>query len=89
VQDAGSQIVTLAAKAAPDMRIVDLCAGAGGKTLALAAADGQPVARILATDVPIAAGCQRLAPSARRGRGRRSPRPACSIPSAGRPKQLA
>ncbi|PKP93725.1 MAG: RNA methyltransferase [Alphaproteobacteria bacterium HGW-Alphaproteobacteria-16] len=38
VQDAGSQAVTLAAGAAPDMRVVDLCAGGGGKTLALAAA---------------------------------------------------
>ena len=37
VQDAGSQIVTLAAGAAPGMRVVDLCAGGGGKTLALAA----------------------------------------------------
>ncbi|MGH6613186.1 RsmB/NOP family class I SAM-dependent RNA methyltransferase [Sphingomonas sp.] len=49
VQDAGSQIVTLAAKAAPEMRIVDLCAGAGGKTLALAAAMGNRGA-LLASD---------------------------------------
>ena len=49
VQDAGSQVVTLAAQARPGMRVVDLCAGGGGKTLALAAAmanEGQ----ILATD---------------------------------------
>ncbi|SDA11126.1 RsmB/NOP family class I SAM-dependent RNA methyltransferase [Sphingomonas sp. NFR15] len=38
VQDAGSQVVTLAARAAPGQRIVDLCAGAGGKTLALVVA---------------------------------------------------
>ena len=38
VQDEGSQIVTAAARAAPGMRVVDLCAGAGGKALALAAA---------------------------------------------------
>ena len=38
VQDAGSQIVTQAMKAQPGQRIVDLCAGGGGKTLALAAA---------------------------------------------------
>jgi 16S rRNA (cytosine967-C5)-methyltransferase len=38
VQDEGSQLVSLACGAAPDMRVVDLCAGAGGKTLALAAA---------------------------------------------------
>ena len=37
VQDAGSQIVARAAGAAPGMAVVDLCAGAGGKTLALAA----------------------------------------------------
>lgn len=37
VQDAGSQIVTLATAASPGMTVVDLCAGAGGKTLALAA----------------------------------------------------
>ncbi|HVF93620.1 MAG TPA: RsmB/NOP family class I SAM-dependent RNA methyltransferase [Sphingomonas sp.] len=38
VQDEGSQIVGAALAAAPGQRIVDLCAGAGGKTLALAAA---------------------------------------------------
>lgn len=37
VQDEGSQLVAAAARAAPGMTIVDLCAGAGGKTLALAA----------------------------------------------------
>lgn len=37
VQDAGSQCVTLAVQARPGQRVVDLCAGAGGKTLALAA----------------------------------------------------
>lgn len=36
VQDVGSQVVARAAGAAPGMRVVDLCAGAGGKTLALA-----------------------------------------------------
>lgn len=38
VQDAGSQLIAFAVAAEPDMRVVDLCAGAGGKTLALAAA---------------------------------------------------
>jgi 16S rRNA (cytosine967-C5)-methyltransferase len=38
VQDAGSQIVTLAAGAVSGMRVVDLCAGGGGQTLGLAAA---------------------------------------------------
>ena len=37
VQDAGSQIVGLALPVAPGDRIIDLCAGAGGKTLALGA----------------------------------------------------
>lgn len=38
VQDEGSQVVSAAAKAGPGMAVVDLCAGAGGKSLALAAA---------------------------------------------------
>lgn len=38
VQDAGSQWVAAACDASPGQTIVDLCAGAGGKTLALAAA---------------------------------------------------
>ncbi|TCD05346.1 RsmB/NOP family class I SAM-dependent RNA methyltransferase [Erythrobacteraceae bacterium CFH 75059] len=38
VQDLGSQIACLAAAARPGMTVIDLCAGAGGKTLALAAA---------------------------------------------------
>ena len=37
VQDEGSQIAALIAGARPGMRVVDFCAGAGGKTLALAA----------------------------------------------------
>jgi 16S rRNA (cytosine967-C5)-methyltransferase len=37
VQDEGSQIAVLMAGARPGMRVVDFCAGAGGKTLALAA----------------------------------------------------
>ena len=37
VQDEGSQLVALACQVRPDMLVVDLCAGAGGKTLALAA----------------------------------------------------
>ncbi|WP_448664302.1 RsmB/NOP family class I SAM-dependent RNA methyltransferase [Sphingomonas sp. CJ20] len=38
VQDAGSQAVALAAGVTPGMHVIDLCAGGGGKTLALAAA---------------------------------------------------
>lgn len=37
VQDEGSQLAALLAGAAPGQRVLDLCAGAGGKTLALAA----------------------------------------------------
>lgn len=48
VQDEGSQLIALASEPADGMRILDLCAGAGGKALALAAA--APNAAILATD---------------------------------------
>ncbi|HVI98654.1 MAG TPA: RsmB/NOP family class I SAM-dependent RNA methyltransferase [Sphingomonas sp.] len=64
VQDEGSQLVTTAAGAAPGMRVVDLCAGAGGKTLALADAmanDGH----VLACDSDRAR-LSRLAPRAQR-----------------------
>jgi 16S rRNA (cytosine967-C5)-methyltransferase len=37
VQDAGSQVAALLSGAAPGMSVADICAGAGGKTLALAA----------------------------------------------------
>jgi 16S rRNA (cytosine967-C5)-methyltransferase len=37
VQDEGSQIAALLAGAGPRMQVADLCAGAGGKTLAMAA----------------------------------------------------
>jgi 16S rRNA (cytosine967-C5)-methyltransferase len=36
IQDEGSQLVAALVGAAPEMRVVDWCAGAGGKTLALA-----------------------------------------------------
>lgn len=49
VQDAGSQAVTLVAGVQPGMRVVDLCAGGGGKTLALAAAM-ENRGELLATD---------------------------------------
>jgi 16S rRNA (cytosine967-C5)-methyltransferase len=64
VQDAGSQIVALAARALPGQRIVDLCAGAGGKTLALAAAM-QDQGALLATDTDRAR-LSRLTPRAAR-----------------------
>ena len=48
VQDEGSQLIALACAPRDGEAIVDLCAGAGGKALALAAA--APGATILATD---------------------------------------
>ena len=57
VQDEGSQLAALLAEAKPGMQVLDLCAGAGGKTLALAAAmDNQ--GQIYAAD----ADARRLAP---------------------------
>ena len=49
VQDEGSQLASLFAAAAPGEQVVDLCAGAGGKTLALAAAM-QNKGQLYATD---------------------------------------
>jgi 16S rRNA (cytosine967-C5)-methyltransferase len=48
VQDEGSQLIAVACEPKNDERLLDLCAGAGGKSLALAAA--APKAVILATD---------------------------------------
>ncbi|WP_026987066.1 RsmB/NOP family class I SAM-dependent RNA methyltransferase [Fodinicurvata fenggangensis] len=50
VQDEGSQLVALLADARPGQRICDFCAGAGGKTLALAAAM-ENKGQLLACDV--------------------------------------
>ena len=64
VQDAGSQLISGACAAAPGMTVVDLCAGAGGKTLALAAAmEGR--GRLIAADT-IRSRLQRLTPRAER-----------------------
>lgn len=49
VQDLGSQIIVDACAAKPEMTVLDLCAGAGGKTLALAAAM-QGKGRLIAAD---------------------------------------
>ena len=38
IQDEGSQLIALMCDAQPGMQVIDYCAGAGGKTLALAAA---------------------------------------------------
>ena len=64
IQDVGSQMVTAAVRAQPGMQVIDLCAGAGGKALALAAAmDNRGI--VLASDVDRAR-LSRLAPRAER-----------------------
>jgi len=64
IQDVGSQIVAAAAHAEPGMQVIDLCAGAGGKALALAAAmDNRGI--VLASDVDRAR-LSRLSPRAER-----------------------
>lgn len=50
VQDEGSQLVALLADARPGQRVVDFCAGAGGKTLAMAASMANK-GHLVATDV--------------------------------------
>jgi 16S rRNA (cytosine967-C5)-methyltransferase len=49
VQDEGSQLAALLSGAAPGMQVLDLCAGAGGKSLAMAAMMGNQ-GQIYATD---------------------------------------
>jgi len=63
VQDEGSQLIVLACEPNDGHHILDLCAGAGGKSLALAAA--APGATILATDSNRAR-LSKLAPRAER-----------------------
>jgi 16S rRNA (cytosine967-C5)-methyltransferase len=57
IQDEGSQLAALLSGARPGETVVDLCAGGGGKTLALAALM-ENAGRILATDTDV----RRLAP---------------------------
>lgn len=57
VQDEGSQLLALLTGAAPGMTVIDYCAGAGGKTLALAAsmADGKIIkGRLYGCDISAA-----------------------------------
>ncbi|GAA4043205.1 RsmB/NOP family class I SAM-dependent RNA methyltransferase [Sphingomonas rosea] len=63
VQDEGSQLIALACAPVDGQTIVDLCAGAGGKALALAAAATE--ARIIACDTNLAR-LRNLAPRAER-----------------------
>jgi 16S rRNA (cytosine967-C5)-methyltransferase len=64
VQDSGSQLACLALAARPGETVIDLCAGAGGKTLALAAAMDNK-GRLIACDTDRAR-LARLAPRAAR-----------------------
>ena len=64
VQDAGSQLTCTVVAAQPGDTVIDLCAGAGGKTLALAAAMSGS-GRLIACDVDRAR-LARLAPRAER-----------------------
>ncbi len=64
VQDEGSQLLAHAAGARPGMTVIDLCAGGGGKTLALAA-DMANEGRLIATDTDRTR-LQRLPPRAAR-----------------------
>ena len=52
IQDAGSQLIALLADARPGMKVADYCAGAAGKTLAMAATMGNR-GRIAALDVSV------------------------------------
>ena len=67
VQDEGSQLIALACEPTDGEHLLDLCAGAGGKTLALAA--GAPGAIILATDSNRAR-LSKLGPRAQRAEAR-------------------
>jgi len=54
VQDEGSQLIAMLTGAKPGMMVIDFCAGAGGKTLALAAAmgiDGRIAGLLVACDI--------------------------------------
>jgi 16S rRNA (cytosine967-C5)-methyltransferase len=53
IQDEGSQLIALLADARPGARVADLCAGAGGKTLAMAVSMAN-TGHILACDVSAA-----------------------------------
>ena len=74
VQDESSQIAALLADARPGMRVVDFCAGAGGKTLALAAGMANR-GKLVACEVSAAPARALGAPAApRRGQQCRAPR---------------
>ena len=68
VQDEGSQLIALLSDARPGMDVVDFCAGAGGKALALAASmgvDGKMDGHLTACDIS-AYRLERMAPRMKR-----------------------
>ena len=71
IQDEGSQLIALSCQPQDGNLILDLCAGAGGKALAIASA--APQARIVASDTNRARLAQ-LAPRAERARASIEPR---------------
>ena len=73
VQDEGSQLAALLAGAKPGEQVVDLCAGAGGKTLALAAVDGESRAALCDRHRQAPACAHPRAARARRGAQRAGP----------------
>ena len=73
VQDEGSQLAALLSAAKPGEQVIDLCAGAGGKTLALAAMM-QGKGRLIATDHDK----RQLAPIYRAAVARRRPQRRCA-----------
>ncbi len=81
VQDEGSQLAALLAGAKPGMQVLDLCAGAGGKTLALAGVMNNH-GQIYATDTDgrrLAPIFDRLARSGARNVQVRAPRGAADV----------
>jgi 16S rRNA (cytosine967-C5)-methyltransferase len=70
VQDEGSQLAALFSAAKPGEQVIDLCAGAGGKTLALAAMM-QGKGRLIATDHDKASACADLRAAVPRRRPQR------------------
>jgi 16S rRNA (cytosine967-C5)-methyltransferase len=65
IQDEGSQLIALACQSSGAGKILDLCAGAGGKALALAAA--APASQVIATDTNRARLAQLLPRAGRAG----------------------
>ena len=80
IQDEGSQLAALLAAAKPGEQVVDLCAGGGGKTLALAAAmaEQRPALRHRRRQAPA---CADPRPARARGRAQR-PGPHAQVGSA-------